>query len=861
MISSLSQKHKKTFRRLFSLLLVFAILVLAVPASAAEIGATAPPPGTTFVDVGSLPPTLAVSPTPETGGEGSFQESPGPSGTGESSLPEASQTPAPSPTPTPEGGQERENTGEALMAASHMLITGGHKPYMSGYAGNLFKPNKNMTRAEVAVALYNLLVAKQPVTESAFSDVSLNAWYGKEVNALHKAGIIGGYSDGTFRPNKEITRAEFVKLLTACFPMKSGSISFTDVSSGYWAYSAIVSASAQGWIGGFGDGTFRPGNPLRRCDAAKILNIALGRTGEGFAADKDKQEFVDVPKDHWAFEHIAEAADPPEAAPSPSPSPSPSVPPSVGKGYAQVTATSGLNLRSGPSTDYDSLTVLPFGAVITVLETAQAPWVQVKTSSGVTGYVHQDYIIDYEPGSASNATISSSNAKVPQYKTLYLVGTVSPSGTVMEWKSSDESVATVANGFVYGKAPGKAVITYTDITGNSKATCNVTVTGPEAVRAAYTNPNVVSAGKEFKMLAVTDSGKTAVRFTVTEGGSGSWETEKYTTESQSAAGLPTNTVKIFERSVTFPNPGTYTLRAYSKTAGGEFSADYAEFTVLVVKNYDVSTTTTETRKASTEIVDIIAHFEGFLPTVYPDRLASNVPTVGYGYVVPRNTTFYNNLTRSEAKAILTDHVNGIYSSAVNKYRERYSVKMNQCQFDALVCFVYNLGTGTLLESSGSEPYYGTARMLLNSVVPPTSFPVSGTLNISDAIVYSEPRVSSTRLGTISTGSSVQVTGVERNGKDNKEVWYQVSGSVSGWTRAGNIKLSGSHTRDFAYTDAITFGNNLTQWNMSDGVHLVGLFDRRMSEARLFSYGDYAGCYRDDPGYDYNPGYNIPSWYS
>ncbi len=860
MISSLFQKNKKRFRRLVSLLLVFVISVLAIPASAAEIGVTAPPPGTTFVDVGSLPPTLAVSPTPESGGHENSRENSGSSETGGSTSSEAWETPVPSPTPTPELAQEREDTGDALAAASRMLITGGHKPYMSGYAGNLFKPNKNMTRAEVAVALYNLLVAKQPVTESAFSDVSLNAWYGKEVNALHKAGILGGYSDGTFRPNKEITRAEFVTLLTACFPMKSGSVSFTDVSSDDWAYSAIASASAQGWIGGFGDGTFRPKNPLRRCDAAKILNIALDRTGDGFAADKNKQEFVDVPMDHWAFEHIAEAADPLEDTPSPTPSPSPSAPPSVEKGYAQVTATSGLNLRSGPSTDYNSLTVLPFGTVVTVLETAQSPWIQVKTSAGTTGYVHQDYIVNYEPGSAQNATLSTYNATVPQYKTLYLEGTVTPSGTLMQWKSSDESIATVDNGFVYGKAPGKVVITYTDLTGNSKATCNVTVSGPEAVRAAYTNPNVVSAGKEFKMLAVTDSSKTAVRFDVVAGGSGSWETSQFVTESQSAAGLPTNTVKIFERSVTFPIPGTYTLRAYSKTSG-DYSTDYKEFTVLVVQDYDVNTTTTERRKASTEIIDIIASFEGFLPTVYPDRLAYNVPTVGYGYVVNVNTTFYNNLTKSEAKAILADHVNGgNYAGAVNTYRERYNLKMSQCQFDALVCFVYNCGSGVLLETSGSEPYYGTARMLLNSVVPPTSFPVSGTVNISNATVYSEPKASSAKVGTISTGSSVQVTGVQRNGKDNKEVWYQVSGSVSGWARAGNIKLSGSFTRDFAYTDAITFGNNLTQWNMAGGVHLPGLYNRRRAEARLFSYGDYAGCYYSSPDYDYNPGYDIPSWY-
>ena len=64
---------------------------------------------------------------------------------------------------------------------------------------------------------------------------------------------------------------------------------------------------------------------------------------------------------------------------------------------------------------------------------------------------------------------------------------------------------------------------------------------------AYTEPNIVSAGASFDLMAVTDQTKSAVRFTVTGGGSGSWETSDYTTESQSAAGLPTNTVRLFKK--------------------------------------------------------------------------------------------------------------------------------------------------------------------------------------------------------------------------------------------------------------------------------------------------------------------------
>ena len=309
-------------------------------------------------------------------------------------------------------------------------------------------------------------------------------------------------------------------------------------------------------------------------------------------------------------------------------------------------------------------------------------------------------------------------------------------------------------------------------------------------------------------------------------------------------------MRLFKKSVKFNAPGTYTLRAYSKTGSGSYSTEYAEFTVLVISNYDVTTTTYDNRKASSEVIDIIAQFEGFLPTVYPDTLAGNIPTVGYGYVVSRNETFYNNVTKTEARALLADTIDsGWYASAVNSFRSSYNLKMSQCQFDALVSFVYNCGGGTLTESSGGEPEYGTARVLTNAVVPPSSFPVSGTVNINDSVVYQDTSAKSTKVGTIKLGSSLSVLGVKTNVGNNKEVWYQVeSGKVKGWARAGDIRLSGDYTHDLAYVDAITFGNNLTQWNIAGGVHLVGLFDRRMAEARLFSY-------------DYNPGYTIPSWYN
>ena len=843
-----------------------------------------------------------------------------------------------------ESGISMEDSQQETFASYPLLVVGGHEAYMSGEEGARFYPDRAMTRAEMAQVLYNLLASYPPVTDGSFSDVSAGAWYATEVNTLVELDVLSGYEDGTFRPNNAVTRAEFVTAVCKCFDsLSTGSAGFSDVS-GHWAEGFINQAVAEDWISGFPDGTFRPDESIQRCQVTAILNKALERTGSGFAADAGIQEFVDVPSSHWAYEHIAEAADPVYDDPTATitgnevrvrsgpdttytilgyvnagdlvyvlADPSgdwvqirtvdgivgyvssqyvrldeeePSDDPSgfqVGQ-TVQVTAEPSLNLRAGPGTSYEAITSLTTGVLLTITSVESNGWLGVRTSGGTTGFVSGEFVAGYDPntGVASGASLSANSLTLAQYQSARLDGSVTSNLSAMEWTSSNPSVAYVGytvpyggnteGAIVYGASPGTATLTFTDGAG-ATATCTVTVTAAESVRFAYSDENIIGVGDNFNLTAITDSSKTGVRFTIVDGpATGSWDTTSYTSESRvSSYGLPTNQVRVFTRSVSFGRAGTYTVRAYSQTSGGSWSTDYCEFTVVVTSS-DIhsSTTTTESRRVSTEGLNVIADFEGSVPEIEDDVLASGNPTVGYGYVVPVNTTFYNNLTTSELFAQLVQIANETYSPAVENFRSTYNIKMNQAHFDALTSFVFNCGVGTLSSD------YGFRRALLNAVdVSGFSGSATGTVNVDDvdlgaAPVYSNRDISSTIVTELSIGSTVTVrdyfiqTRIVKNPDGSTtsfydRYWYQVttSGGQVGWMPAGYVQLSGSWTRDLAWADSTVLANNFLQWNKAGGVQ-PGLVYRRLAECNIFFFGDYEKAMKANGYWGINYyGFNFP----
>ncbi len=190
---------------------------------------------------------------------------------------------------------------------SDLLETEAHSSYVSGYKNGSFQPEGKITRAETAQLFYSLLKDKPELTAS-FSDVPEKAWYNTQVRALASLGAISGYPSGEFRPNRNITRAEFVSIAARFSAPLAGETGFSDVGQN-WATPAISSAVAHGWIRGYKDGTFRPDASITRAEAVTIINAMLGRVPDPrmvtlyFAV-----EFSDVSRSYWAYPQICEAA-------------------------------------------------------------------------------------------------------------------------------------------------------------------------------------------------------------------------------------------------------------------------------------------------------------------------------------------------------------------------------------------------------------------------------------------------------------------------------------------------------------------------------------------------------------------------
>ena len=189
-----------------------------------------------------------------------------------------------------------------------------HIAYIAGRTTTQAAPNADITRAEVAAILYRLLTpeakAAYGTNINRFKDVPAGAWYGTAVSTLCNMGVITGYQDGTFGPQRNITRAELATIL-ARFCDTSGNNTvldrFTDISHS-WARKYINLAADAGLVYGYTDGTFRPDQNITRAETIVMVNRILGRSASADTVVKGYKTFSDVAAGAWYYWDIVEAS-------------------------------------------------------------------------------------------------------------------------------------------------------------------------------------------------------------------------------------------------------------------------------------------------------------------------------------------------------------------------------------------------------------------------------------------------------------------------------------------------------------------------------------------------------------------------
>lgn len=174
------------------------------------------------------------------------------------------------------------------------------------------RPEGKITRAEVATIYFRMLTDESRTKfwsqSSGYSDVKAGDWFNNAVSTLSKAGIIAGYEDGSFRPNGYITRAEFATIAARFFDVTyNGKDLFPDIS-GHWAKDYINQAANKGFVNGYEDGTFKPDRNITRAEAVTLVNRTLDRHPDKNHFTKDMLVWPDnMDQTKWYYADMQEA--------------------------------------------------------------------------------------------------------------------------------------------------------------------------------------------------------------------------------------------------------------------------------------------------------------------------------------------------------------------------------------------------------------------------------------------------------------------------------------------------------------------------------------------------------------------------
>ena len=167
---------------------------------------------------------------------------------------------------------------------------------MKGYPDGTFKPNAGVTRAEFVVMVDSAYQVPAGKYGNTPGDVSARDWFAQDVESALAAGFVSGYPDGAFRPQEEVSRQEAACMLAKLLKLDGGgSLNFSDAGAiGSWARPSVSGLVAAGIMTGYPDGTFRPQKVISRAEAVVMINKALALQSLTPVSDQLQVTGVDV---------------------------------------------------------------------------------------------------------------------------------------------------------------------------------------------------------------------------------------------------------------------------------------------------------------------------------------------------------------------------------------------------------------------------------------------------------------------------------------------------------------------------------------------------------------------------------------
>ena len=226
------------------------------------------------------------------------------------------------PTQKPSGDEVTKPSGDVIVKPSGDVVTGDltnvklidngntHTKFIVGYPDETFKPDGFITREEAATIFYRITKKDVNVDTSdcKFQDVEKDRWSYEYIAYLQKRGVITGYPDGKFKPEQNITRAEFAQIVCKYATYKDTLVDnkFKDIID-HWAFKAILTCAYNNWVIGYEDGTFKPDNYITRAEVTTIIDRVLNYNDYDKTITRYSNPFSDLTTEHWGYKYIIEA--------------------------------------------------------------------------------------------------------------------------------------------------------------------------------------------------------------------------------------------------------------------------------------------------------------------------------------------------------------------------------------------------------------------------------------------------------------------------------------------------------------------------------------------------------------------------